>query len=96
MSKGTRHAEAVRLREMGLTFAEIGEQLGITKDGASSIYYKRTTGKRPGRVSGVKKPMFDEATRYRAMGLSYEEIGKLLDVSRQCIHQLLNTKGDSK
>lgn len=93
MIKESRHEQAVRLRDSGLTFEEIGKELGLTKGGASSLYYKKPSGGKRGPKPGSIKPILeDEARRYRNMGLTYEEIGKLLDTSKQRIHQILNPK----
>ena len=75
----SRQAEVVRLRETGLTYAEIGRRLGITRERVWQIFM------RVSRVSTKKKPSLDSKVM-----LTTSEAAQLLGVRPNTVRRWSN------
>lgn len=87
--------QVVALRDyLGLTWKEIGERLGCSKQGARQAWGSATAD-RTRALSVNRSTVIDlaEALRLRALGWPWREIGQRLDCHPRSIHKALRRKG---
>jgi transposase len=84
-------AEAVLAYEHGESARQVAQGLGVSKTGFLGLL--RKLGLEPRARRGLSKAQVDEAAALYESGLLLREIGRMFDVSRDCVRLALKAAG---